>query len=103
MGPKPEQDVIFGIRWLNAEGNWSSMTVHPDVIRMLVEPPANVGIACSKQETPGQDGPLNYLEVRFAPVGQDGAAYDDGRNDLATNYEVCVTRREVIPSRRPRS
>ena len=95
-GPKPEQDVIFGIRWLNAEGTWSAMTVSPEATRMLVEPPANVGISC-KQESPGQKGPLSHLEVRFAPVGQDGAAYDDGRTDLATEYEICVTRREVIP------
>ena len=40
---------------------------------------------------------MNYLEVRFSPAGQDGTAYDDGRDDLATHYEICVTRREVIP------
>ncbi len=95
-GPKPEDDVIFGIRWQNAAGNWSPMTVSSSAIRMLVEPPATLGLGC-KQESPGVKGPLSHLEVKFGPAGQDGTAYDDGRNDLATDYEICVTRREVIP------
>ena len=96
-GPKPEDDVIFGIRWQNAAGDWSPMTVTSDsVIRMLVEPPDTPGISC-KQERPGVKGPLSHLEVKFGPVGQDGSAYDDGRDDIATDYEICVSKREVVP------
>ena len=95
-GPKPEDDVIFGIRWQNAAGDWSPMTVSDSVIRMLVEPPDTPGISC-KQERPGVKGPLSHLEVKFGPVGQDGSAYDDGRDDIATDYEICVSKREVVP------
>ena len=63
---------------------------------MNAELPANVGLRMS----PGFNHPKNPsvdLKSPLHRLGRDGVSYDDGPDDLAMNYYVCIERQEIVP------